>query len=214
MRIDLAGNFPLSDDGRQRVEQRAEQKLSRFGNTVREATVTIDDVNGPKGGTDVRCLVRARLQHLPDVVIEEKADSIGLRPARPRSSSPRNLASDRQTPIGTPQKCRILPRWRSTCPTSIPLSRKSTLTPHARGPLSTRLNRAWASPAFQPYAGLMKILHTPTSSNTKRTWSPSPLFRSCSFEYRISNKEFRMSKEMPWFHFVIRHSLFGVLRFM
>jgi ribosome-associated translation inhibitor RaiA len=77
MRIDLAGNFPLSDDGRQRVEQRAEQKLSRFGNTVREATVTIDDVNGPKGGTDVRCLVRARLQHLPDVVIEEKADSIG-----------------------------------------------------------------------------------------------------------------------------------------
>jgi putative sigma-54 modulation protein len=77
MRIDLAGNFPLSGDGRERVLQRTEQKLGRFGNVVREATITVDDVNGPKGGADVRCLVRARLSHLPDVVIEEKADSIG-----------------------------------------------------------------------------------------------------------------------------------------
>lgn len=77
MRVDLAGNFPLSGDGRERVLQRTEQKLGRFGTVVQEATITVDDVNGPKGGQDVRCLVRARLSHLPDVVIEERADSIG-----------------------------------------------------------------------------------------------------------------------------------------
>lgn len=77
MRVDLAGNFPLSGDGRERVLQRTEQKLGRFGNVVQEATVTVDDINGPKGGPDIRCMVRARLNHLPDIVIEEKADSIG-----------------------------------------------------------------------------------------------------------------------------------------
>jgi hypothetical protein len=77
MRIDLAGNFPLSVDGRERVLQRTEQKLGRFGKVVRDATITVDDINGPKGGPDVRCMARIRLSHLPDVVIEEKADTIG-----------------------------------------------------------------------------------------------------------------------------------------
>jgi hypothetical protein len=76
MKIELAGNFPLSASGREFVTQQAERKLGRFEGRIREADITIDDINGPKGGSDIRCLVRARLNRLPDVVIEETADTV------------------------------------------------------------------------------------------------------------------------------------------
>ena len=77
MKIELAGNFPLSASGREFVTQQAERKLGRFEGRIREADITIDDVNGPKGGSDIRCLIRARLNRLPDVVIEETAGTVG-----------------------------------------------------------------------------------------------------------------------------------------
>ena len=77
MKIELAGNFPLSPSGREFVTQQAERKLGRFEGRIREADITIDDINGPKGGCDVRCLIRARLNRLPDVVIEETAGTVG-----------------------------------------------------------------------------------------------------------------------------------------
>lgn len=77
MKIELAGNFPLSPSGREFVTQQAERKLSKFAARIREADITIDDINGPKGGSDVRCLIRARLNRLPDIVIEETASTVG-----------------------------------------------------------------------------------------------------------------------------------------
>jgi putative sigma-54 modulation protein len=77
MKIELAGNFPLSASGREFITQQAERKLGRFQGRIREADITIDDINGPKGGNDIRCLIRARLNRLPDVVIEETAGTVG-----------------------------------------------------------------------------------------------------------------------------------------
>jgi hypothetical protein len=77
MIVELGGNFPLSASGREFVKERAMRKLAKFGNLVRGADILIDDQNGPKGGTDIRCLIRTRLNRLPDVVIEETAASLG-----------------------------------------------------------------------------------------------------------------------------------------
>ncbi len=77
MKIELAGNFPLSAAGRDFVTEQAERKLGRFESRIRQADITIDDINGPKGGSDIRCLIRARLNRLPDVVIEETAETVG-----------------------------------------------------------------------------------------------------------------------------------------
>lgn len=77
MKIELAGNFPLSQEGREFVTQQAAKKLGRFESRIRETDIMIDGVSGPKGGNDIRCLVRARLNRLPDVVIEETAQSVG-----------------------------------------------------------------------------------------------------------------------------------------
>jgi hypothetical protein len=77
MKIELAGNFPLSQEGRDFVTQQAAKKLGRFESRIRETDIMIDGAGGPRGTSDVRCLVRARLKHLPDVVIEETAQSVG-----------------------------------------------------------------------------------------------------------------------------------------
>ncbi len=41
------------------VEQRSQRALRRFG--VRELRITLEDVNGPRGGRDKQCKLRARV---------------------------------------------------------------------------------------------------------------------------------------------------------
>ncbi len=61
---------------REAAERRAALKLSRFGDIVRSVDVSITDVNGPRGGVDVRCRVVVRLKRADDVIIQEQAESV------------------------------------------------------------------------------------------------------------------------------------------
>lgn len=66
-----AHGLELDDDLRSHVERRLRFALARFGERVRDVSVLLTDVNGPKGGYDLQCKVLAELATGEDVVIRE-----------------------------------------------------------------------------------------------------------------------------------------------
>jgi ribosome-associated translation inhibitor RaiA len=61
-----------SDALRQHAARRARFALTRFGDRVRRLSVTVADENGPKGGVDMRCRIRADLHPRGEIVIRER----------------------------------------------------------------------------------------------------------------------------------------------
>jgi len=43
--------------------------LSRFDSKIDDVTLTVDDLNGPKGGIDKRCQLRIELRYGADVIL-------------------------------------------------------------------------------------------------------------------------------------------------
>lgn len=75
MRIRVrGGGLELTDALRDHVERRLLFALGRFGRRVAAVSVRIEDVNGPRGGADKRCLMAVRLNPRGEVVVE-KTDS-------------------------------------------------------------------------------------------------------------------------------------------
>ena len=59
MRIEVrATNIQITDDMRRHGERIVRIALSRFSSRIRSASVTLSDVNGPRGGVDVACRIR------------------------------------------------------------------------------------------------------------------------------------------------------------
>ena len=56
---------------RAHVERRLRFAFTRFGDKVRRIHVRIADLNGPKGGYDIECKVRAELGASGDLVIRD-----------------------------------------------------------------------------------------------------------------------------------------------
>jgi putative sigma-54 modulation protein len=54
-----ARNMRLSAAQRDRAEKRVASSLDRFESRLRRVLVVIEDVNGPRGGADKRCRIRA-----------------------------------------------------------------------------------------------------------------------------------------------------------
>lgn len=91
MRCDIrSGNVNLRPTTRDYVQERLERSLGRIKDRVAQVTIHIDDVNGPKGGADKRCLAEAHLVRsgliLADVVagdlrtaVDEAADRLATR---------------------------------------------------------------------------------------------------------------------------------------
>jgi len=62
MRLELrARGIPLTGGLRQQVEERVRFALRRFGEQVRRVRVHLWDVNGPRGGEDIRVRILATL---------------------------------------------------------------------------------------------------------------------------------------------------------
>jgi ribosome-associated translation inhibitor RaiA len=57
---------------RQHTRERLGMKLGKFASRVERVTVRVSDVNGPKGGVDKICRVKAVLVARPTVVVEQR----------------------------------------------------------------------------------------------------------------------------------------------
>ncbi len=56
---------------KQYIERRAGFALSRFADELSSVLVTLEDLNGPRGGIDKRCRVLLRGPKLGELVVEE-----------------------------------------------------------------------------------------------------------------------------------------------
>jgi len=56
-----------------RVKSKLHRIFSRYGDRIRGAEVTLQDINGPKGGEDMTCLVTIKLNKSKPIVVKEQA---------------------------------------------------------------------------------------------------------------------------------------------
>jgi ribosome-associated translation inhibitor RaiA len=58
---------------REYVQRRVGLRLGKFAPHIERLTVRFEDVNGPRGGIDVTCGIKAVISGLPSVVVSERA---------------------------------------------------------------------------------------------------------------------------------------------
>jgi len=63
----------IDPDLRDRVHGRLGSRLGKFAPRIERLTVRFEDVNGPRGGKDVACRIKAVISGLPSVVVTELA---------------------------------------------------------------------------------------------------------------------------------------------
>lgn len=59
----------LKARGRELARRRLFFALSRFDSKIDEVTLTVRDLNGPKGGIDKRCQLKIKLRYGDDVIL-------------------------------------------------------------------------------------------------------------------------------------------------
>ena len=91
MRCDIrSGHVNLKSTLRDYIEQRLDRSLGRIQDRISHVTIRLDDVNGPKGGADMRCHAEAHLARsglvFADVIagdvrtaVDEAADRLAIR---------------------------------------------------------------------------------------------------------------------------------------
>jgi hypothetical protein len=63
----------LDDDDRAYIRRRLGEKLGKYASSIERVTVRVRDINGPKGGVDLRCRIKVVLSGLPSIVVEQQA---------------------------------------------------------------------------------------------------------------------------------------------
>lgn len=66
----------LNDADRDYLRRKLGRRLGKFAPSIERASVRVEDINGPRGGTDKRCQIKVVLSGLPSVVIEERHHSL------------------------------------------------------------------------------------------------------------------------------------------
>jgi putative sigma-54 modulation protein len=95
MRIELRGRgVEATTELRERVERRLLFAVGRFGDRVHGVSVRLVDANGPRGGVDKACRVRARVRPLGSVTVEERDTEIGAAIDRAMDRVGRTLARE------------------------------------------------------------------------------------------------------------------------
>lgn len=69
----IRSRIPLEPPFRDQVRERLGRKLGKFASQIERVSVRFDDANGPRGGVDTVCRVKAVLSGLPSIVVEERA---------------------------------------------------------------------------------------------------------------------------------------------
>lgn len=118
MRIDIqARGFRLTEGLRTQAERRVRFALGSTSGQVRSVVMRLADENGPRGGVDKRCTIRAILPGGPPVIIEQQeadlyvaidraADRAGRAVSRrlERGSRGHRVATSPDTAAATPDR--------------------------------------------------------------------------------------------------------------
>jgi ribosome-associated translation inhibitor RaiA len=79
MRIDIqARGFRLTEELRTRAERRVRFALGSASGRVHSIVMRLADENGPRGGVDKRCTIRANLPGWPPVIVEHDEADLGV----------------------------------------------------------------------------------------------------------------------------------------
>lgn len=76
IQINTDRNIPSDDQVTRQVEDAVTGALDRFAGRITRVEVHVSDVNGRKGGRDIRCVMEARVAGLAPVAVDEQADTI------------------------------------------------------------------------------------------------------------------------------------------
>lgn len=72
MRIEIhTSKFSLTQSLREHIERRTQFTLSWAHQKLQKITLRLDDINGPKGGTDKSCRIQIPIAGSKSIVIEE-----------------------------------------------------------------------------------------------------------------------------------------------
>jgi ribosome-associated translation inhibitor RaiA len=66
----------LSQTARDRAMSRAFATVQKFADYVKGVTITVQDINGPKGGVDKECQVIVSLRGKNDIVVSAKDEKL------------------------------------------------------------------------------------------------------------------------------------------
>jgi len=66
----------VDQEDKEYLRRKLGRKLGKFTRAIQRVSVRIDDVNGPRGGIDQRCVIKVTLIELPAVIIEASSESL------------------------------------------------------------------------------------------------------------------------------------------
>ena len=66
----------LSETAVRQTEEKLSAALSKFGSRISRITVSVYDINGPRGGTDMECRLVAKIKKMGEVVAIVRDDSL------------------------------------------------------------------------------------------------------------------------------------------
>lgn len=93
MRMDIQSQgFVLTEGINDYVTRRLGFGLSYGDAVISRVNVRLSDINGPRGGSDKRCLIEVRLKGVPSVVIEDIETDLYLAIDRAAGRASRSLA--------------------------------------------------------------------------------------------------------------------------
>ena len=76
MHVDCKLDKAIPVEVRSETERLAEARFGRFQRAVQSVRASVTDVNGPRGGVDIRCRLLVTLRRGHEVVIDETAASV------------------------------------------------------------------------------------------------------------------------------------------